>query len=82
MWHNQAATACQSCIASSCEREGTAVSNASNACLVEFACVARCPDQSALTCGCIDECLVTTRCQQVNDDLTACAVAHCESACR
>ncbi|MEI8255721.1 MAG: hypothetical protein WCJ30_08625, partial [Deltaproteobacteria bacterium] len=82
IWHSQAATACQSCVATSCEPEGTAVSSAATACASEFACVARCPDQSALTCGCVDQCLATPRCQQVDDDLTACTVAHCEAACR
>ena len=80
-WRNASTSACQSCIATSCEHEQMTVTNVQSMCQAEFACVARCPDQSALTCGCVDGCLTTMTCSDAVNALTRCSAAHCGEPC-
>jgi hypothetical protein len=80
-WRNASTSACQSCITMSCAMEQMTVTNVQSDCQSEFACVARCPDQSALTCGCIEGCLATMRCSDAVNALTRCAAAHCGEPC-
>jgi hypothetical protein len=81
-WRNEQSPACQTCQSASCADEFNAVGRTPMACQVEYACIARCPASGALTCGCIDACLVTPRCREAYDTLVACIVRRCDAECQ
>ncbi|MBL8681880.1 MAG: hypothetical protein JNK05_22120 [Myxococcales bacterium] len=70
------------CVA--CERECRVNASAMPpmGCDEEFACVARCPDRSSLTCGCVQSCLRTDRCRQTWSEVLRCYSDNCRGKCR
>ncbi|MFO0558944.1 MAG: hypothetical protein U0269_13075 [Polyangiales bacterium] len=51
-------------------------------CDEEFACVARCPDRSSLTCGCSEQCLRTAACRAAWTQVLSCYQSSCREQCR
>jgi hypothetical protein len=70
------------CVA--CEREcrSSAATMPTPGCDEEFACVARCPDRSALTCGCARTCLRTAVCLEKWTEVMRCYSDRCRDKCR
>jgi hypothetical protein len=67
-----------------CERDcrSMAAESPVTGCDGELACVARCPDRSATTCGCSLGCLRTDRCRAAWEKVQRCYVSRCRDACR
>jgi hypothetical protein len=78
-WASRDTAACVTC-----ERECRSMLSEAppSGCDEEFACVARCPDRSALTCGCSRGCLRTSPCLAAWERLFECYVDRCRAACR
>ena len=81
-FHNITATPCMSCKTMNCMTEQAAYGNAMANCNYDYSCVARCPVDSASSCGCIQGCLIDDACRTAYNDLMNCEVEQCESECR
>jgi hypothetical protein len=81
-WRNEPSTPCQTCLGSMCSAQRLAVTSAPTSCSGQFACVARCPDQSEATCGCVEGCFRDAMCRALFDAMVSCEVAHCDGPCR
>jgi hypothetical protein len=78
-WGSRDSAQCVAC-ESACRSMATAMPVAG--CDEEFACVARCPDRSSLTCGCSQQCLQSAQCRAGWDRVMSCYQQMCRDKCR